>query len=354
MKVTEAFNANAIALHYTHAVSNDKSYLGGGFFPNEKMVGLDLSWYTGYEGLPVALKSSTFDAKATFRDRLGIEKFETEMPFFREGMLIKEKDRQEIKRCENSNDPYAKQIISNIFNDAKRLIDGAEVTTERMRMQLLAPIGGTVGINIVSNGLDYTYNYDPNGKWKAEHYAKIETEADKWSNSETSKPLEDIKAALKAQETASGNRPEILLMNGNTFDMIANNESVRSGILAKNTMASIFYTDELVTEFVEKLFKIRIVVYDKQFKDETGATKKFYPDNIIMMLPNGAVGKTKYGTTPEELDAAEAGAEVSIVNTGVAVTTIAQPHPVNIETIVSEIVLPSFERLAECYALEVA
>ena len=73
-------------------------------------------------------------------------------------------------------------------------------------------------------------------------------------------------------------------------------------------------------------------------------------------MPSGALGSTWFGTTPEEADliGGNTDAEVSIVNTGVAVTTLVIPHPVNVETIVSEIVLPSFERLNECYALEVA
>lgn len=44
---------------------------------------------------------------------------------------------------------------------------------------------------------------------------------------------------------------------------------------------------------------------------------------------------------------------VSIVGNGVAVSQIVQPHPVNIETIVSEIVLPSFERMDEVGVLKV-
>ena len=43
-----------------------------------------------------------------------------------------------------------------------------------------------------------------------------------------------------------------------------------------------------------------------------------------------------------------------IVDTGVAITTIKIPHPVNIETIASEIVLPSFERMDEVYVIKVA
>ena len=46
-------------------------------------------------------------------------------------------------------------------------------------------------------------------------------------------------------------------------------------------------------------------------------------------------------------------AEVSIVNTGVALTRIITPHPVNIELYASEIVLPSFERMDEVAVLKV-
>ena len=46
-------------------------------------------------------------------------------------------------------------------------------------------------------------------------------------------------------------------------------------------------------------------------------------------------------------------AEVSIVNTGVAITTVTNPHPVNKEIYASEIVLPSLERMEEVVTLKV-
>lgn len=298
---------------------------------------------------------STFDAKSTFRDRVGISMSETEMPFFRESMLVKEKDEQEIMRVQDSKDPYAAQVLDNIFNDTKTLVDGANVVPERMIMQLLAPLNGSVGIEIKANNVDYTYNYDPDGSWKAEHYAKITTDADKWSTSATCDPLFDIETALDAQEAASGNRPEILLMSKATFNMIKNSAKVRSGILAQNTTANVNYTSAKVKQYVEEELSVTIIIYNKQFKNESGTAKKFYPDNIVMMLPNGAIGTTWYGTTPEERTlTAKSDADVSIVNTGVAVSVTITDDPVNTKTTVSEIVLPSFERMNECYAMEVA
>lgn len=354
MKLSEVFTSEAIALNHTSASSNAIPYFGAGLFPANKKAGLDLKWIKGHNGLAVSLMPSTFDAKSTFRDRVGITMNETEMPFFRESMLVKEQDEQEIMRVQDSNDPYATQVLDNIFNDTKTLIDGANVVPERMIMQLLAPLNGKVGIEINANGVDYTYNYDPDGSWKSAHYAKIETEADKWTAAETCDPLADIEEALDRQEETSGNRPEILLMSKATFNMIKNSAKVRSGILAQNVTANVNYTTAKVKQYVEEELSVTIVVYNKQFKDESGDAKKFYPDNIVMMLPNGTVGTTWYGTTPEERSGADSGADVSIVNTGVAVEVFTTKHPINTQTIVSEIVLPSFERMDECCAIEVA
>ena len=45
---------------------------------------------------------------------------------------------------------------------------------------------------------------------------------------------------------------------------------------------------------------------------------------------------------------------MSIVNTGIAIAQIVIPHPVNIQTIVSEIVLPSYEGMDTVGVLKVA
>ena len=354
MRLTDVFTAEAIALNYTNAASNSIPYLGTGFFPAKKKAGLDLKWIKGHNGLPVSLAPSNFDAKSKFRDRVGIDTAETQMAFFRESMLVKEADEQEIMRVKDANDPYAQQVLDNIFNDTKTLVDGADVVPERMRMQLLAPVGGNVAIAINANGVTYAYNYDPKGEWKANHYLKIETANDKWNAPETCAPLKNIEDALDAQEAATGNRPEILRMSKATFNLIKNSAKVRSGILAQNVTANVNYTSAKVKAFVEEELSVQIIIYNKQYKDEEGVATKFYPDNIVMMLPNGALGSTWYGTTPEERTLAGSGeANVSIVNTGVAVAVTVTSDPVNTKTTVSEICLPSFERLDECFALEV-
>lgn len=355
MELTKVYTAQAIADNYTEVASNAVPYLGTAFFPAKKKAGLDLKWIKGHKGLPVSLMPSNFDAKSTFRDRVGIQINETSMAFFRESMLVKEEDEQEIMRVKDANDPYAQTVLDHIFDDARTLIDGADVVPERMRMQLLAPLGGNIGIEVLANGVNYSYNYDPDGSWKAEHYMKLESATDKWTDAENCDPVADLEAAIDAQESASGTRPEIALMSKATLMLAKNSKKVQAGVLAQNVTANVNYTTARVQAYLEEELNIKIVTYSKKYKNEAGVESAFYPDNIVALLPSGAMGNTWYGTTPEERTLAKKqGANVSIVNTGVAVAVTITDDPVNTKTTVSEITLPSFERMDEFYALEVA
>ena len=71
------------------------------------------------------------------------------------------------------------------------------------------------------------------------------------------------------------------------------------------------------------------------------------------LIPSGALGKTWYGTTPEERTLmGNPQASVAIVETGVAVAVTVTNDPVNTKTTVSEIVLPSYERMEETYVIK--
>ena len=153
MDLRAFFTPAAIAAQWNEVASNGIPYLGSGLFTSKKKAGLDLSFIKGSKGLPASLMPSAFDAKATFRDRIGFSKIETEMPFFREGFKIKERDRQELLRVADSNDPYARAVIERVFDDANNLIAGANVVPERMIMQLLFPQDGNAGIAIRANGI---------------------------------------------------------------------------------------------------------------------------------------------------------------------------------------------------------
>lgn len=352
MDFKKIFTPAAVAANWTEVYSNRLPYLGEGLFPAKKKAGLDLKWIKGSKGLPVSLAPSTFDAKAKFRDRIGVKAMETEMPFFREGYKVKEKDRQEILRALDSNDPYARTVMEGIFSDTQNLIEGARVVPERMVWQLLAPVDGNPKINITANGVAYEYNYDPNNTFKTNNYISLSTK--KWNDPETAAPINDIRDAQNKIEDATGIRPNIMVVSRKTMNYLLAAKSVAAAVLAQNSTANIIMTDETVKSIFMTLLGVTIVVYTKKYKKEDGTAASFYPDDMVTLLPNGPVGNTWYGTTPEEADLQGASsAEVSIVNTGVAITRVITPHPVQIDMYASEIVLPSFERMDEIAVIKV-
>ena len=353
MRITEIFSAKAVASHWTETASNRIPYLGLGFFPEKKKMGLDLKWIRGHKGLPVSLAPSNFDAKSTLRSREGFKFTETEMAFFRESMLVKEADEQEIMRVKDANDPYAADVISRIFDDTNTLLAGAEVVAERMRMQLLCPEDGSPKIYIAANGVNYAYNYDVDGTYKEKNFLELATDADKWSDHENSDPMADITAGQDAVEAETGVRPSIALMSRATFNHIKANAKVRAAILAQNATANVLMNDARVKELFKTELGVTIAVYTKQYLDEEGVAHKFYLDGFCTLLPEGALGNTWRGVTPEERALlGNDKADVSVVSNGVAITVTVTTDPVNTKTTVSEIVLPSFERMAETYVIK--
>ena len=353
MLITELISARSIAAQFTTAASNAIPYLGEGLFPSRQKLGLDLKWIKGHKGLPVSLAPSNFDAKSKLRARKGLATESTQMAFFRESMLVKESDEQEVMRLQDANDPYAQEVVSHIYDDANTLLEGARVVPERMRMQLLAPEDGHPAIYIESDGVVYEYNYDSDGSYAANNYLALEGTA-KWSDTENSDPLSDVAVGIDAVEELTGTKPAVMLVSKKTAGYLRKNAKIKNVVLAQNVSANILMTDARVSEIFRDLLGITIVVYNKKFKDESGVVHQFYPDEFATLLPEGALGTTWYGTTPEQRTLmGNPAANVSVVNTGVAIAVSVTSDPVNTKTTVSEIVLPSYERMSETYVIKV-
>lgn len=336
MTIFELVQAQTIASYWNELTQDRPPFLGETLFPNKKKLGLDLSFIKGSKGLPVELKLSAFDSKTMMRDRIGFGEIKTEMPFFKEGAYIDEKLRQELNKVlESGNQAYIDAIINNVFDTQTGLIESAAVSRERMRMQLL-----TTGIiNIASNGQEYTYDFQvpQNNKKTLQGNAK-------WDDLVNSNPIEDLIAWAQEVEDTTGVRPTRALMSRKTFNYIAKNEKLAKSIYITNNGVGIV-TDAMVINAIRDLAGITVVVYTKRYADANGAAKQYVPDNIVSLFPEGDLGNTYFGTTPEESDLMSSSvANVSIVDTGVAITTTKETDPVNVFTKVSQISLPSFEQ----------
>lgn len=352
--IFELVSAKAIGEYVTTIEGGTDPLLGATLFPSKKIIGLDLKFVKGYKHAPIALRPSALGARAFVRDRIGGAVIQNELPFFREKMLINERLRQELARAKaDVTDPYTASVIEQIFDDAKQLVDGAEVQSERLRMQLLF----TGKIEIVASDKDgrqprYAYDYDFDGKWAASNKTVITSATAKWSDATNSNPLADMQKVIE-DASRKGVKLTKAIVSPTTWRHIVQNVNVKNMFRNPDGSQKIFSRDTAINE-IETLLGVRIAVYNKAFVNENGDTLSYAADNAMVLIPDGALGATVYGTTPEEIDLMSGfgNGKTSIVNTGVAITTVKQyGPPVVVETIVSELVLPSFERMAEVFVI---
>ncbi len=347
MNIFDLIVAAEIAAYWIGTASARIPYLGATLFPAKKQLGLDLSWIKGRKGLPAILMPSAFDAKATLRDRIGVSKIETEMPFFREAMRIGEKERQELNKAASAaNAAFLNPIIAQIYDDAATLIQGAEVAAERMRMQLLS----TGNIAIEANRISYLYDY----KFSEGNQEALTDEDAVWSAVETASPVTDILRWQQAVEDNVGVKPTKAICTAKTWNYLLRNQAIRLDLDPIGGQNRIM-VDSLLQQYLMTKLGLSVAVYNKKFSLD-GVATPFFPDDVFTLITDGTLGNTYYGTTPEESDlmSGNTDASVGIVDTGVAVTTIKEPHPVNVETIVSAIILPSFEQIDNVFIATVA
>lgn len=335
MNIFELVQSDEIASYWTVMTKDRPPYLGEELFPAKKKLGLDLKWIKGAKGLPVVLAPSAFDAQAKLRDRIGFSKLSAEMPFFKEAMMIDEALRQELNMViETGNEVYIDSVLNRVFSDNMTLLEAAAAQRERMRMMALT----TGTINITANGQELSYDYGVPAAQKV-------TTTTSWSDP-TADIIGDIntwKEKVEDAEGSGGTTPTRAICSRKTWGYMLKNEEIKKSIYTiTNGVGAI--SDAALKAFIMDQTDVEVVVYTKRYKTEAGTSTSFVPDDTFVLFPDGALGSTWFGTTPEESDLMTSKvANVTIVDTGVAVTTVEKTDPVNVEVKVTMICLPSFE-----------
>lgn len=335
MTIFDYITAKEIAAYYNTQAAEVTlpPYLGEELFPNKKQLGLDLSFIKGAKGLAKILKLSAFDAKTVKRDRIGFEKLQTEMPFFKEGMSVDEKTRQELLTVmQTGNQAYIDMVLNKIFADQITLMEGAAVVRERMRMQLLS----TGVITLANNGQAVEYDYGV----PTAHKVNASTP---WSTVATADPIADITAWQDLMEASGYGRPTRAITSRRVLRAISKIDSVKNAIYVLG-QGKVTPDEASVRAYIADKTGVDIVVYEKYYKDVDDTVNRMLPDDLFILIPEGTLGNTYFGTTPEEADLMASNiANVAIVDTGVAITTSKLVDPVNVDTKVSQVCLPSFE-----------
>lgn len=345
MTIFDLVKAPELTAYWEEKTQDMPPYLGEELFPADKKLGLKLDWIKGAKGLPVVLKPSAFDAAAVPRARLGFDKLSAEMPFFKESTYIDEELRQSLNMVlETGNQLYIDAVMRRVFDDETRLLEGARARREEMRMMALT----SGAISITANGQNYEYDYG----MPSSNMIDVDTG---WSDIATADPIEDMRKAMDQIEDNTGVRPTRGVLSRKTWGYLRNNQKIIKSlfVLSNGQVASL--SDARLTQYLSDELGLELIIYGKRYIDDAGAATPFIPDDTVVLFPDGNLGYTWFGTTPEESDLMGGKvANVSITDMGVAVTTVEHADPVNVETKVTQICLPSFEAADSVAILDVS
>ena len=343
MSIFDLIKAPELTSYWEENVQDRPPYLGEELFPNDKKLGLKLDWIKGANGLPVVLKPSAFDVGAVPRPRLGFDKLSAEMPFFKESVYVDEELRQQLNMVlETGNQAYIDAVVNRVFADEMHLLEGARARREQMRMMALT----TGAIAISANGQNYSYDYG----MPADHKSEVTTS---WSDT-SSDPIEDMRVAMDKIEDDTGVRPTRAICTRKTWGYLRVNQKIIKSIFVLSNGQVTALSDARLSQYLMDELGLELIVYGKRYKNDAGTATQFVPDDTVVLFPEGTLGTTWFGTTPEESDLMGGKiANVSITDMGVAVTTIEKADPVNVETKVTQICLPSFESADSVYILDV-
>ena len=328
--IYDLVTSNDIVSYWTMKNQNTQPLLGETLFPIRKRLGTKLEWIKGAKNQPVALRLSSYDAKAIRRDRQGIESYETKMPFFKESKYIDEEMRSQLNNMINANNQeLVNEILVNIYDDEVELLDASDIALERMRMEALT----TGTITLSSNGQSYAYDYGV----PSEQKKTVETA---WSDA-TADIIGDINEYVEYMKT-QGVTITRAVCNASVAKHFRKNDAIKNAVYVF-AQGTVNVTTARALDYIFNETGVRIYVYDNVYVNEDGEAVKYVPDDTLVLFPDGQLGDTNLGTTPEESDLRNnLNADVAVVKEGIAVTTSQTVDPVNVETKVSMVALPSF------------
>lgn len=383
LNLYEQINPDVITTIWYDEYYNRLDYFYQAYLPGARTDTLELEYLVGKDDLPVTLEPSALDTKMIIRDRRSFNTAKVEIPFFRESMILNELDALTIYRyLQHSNIPGGRSALTRLLNDSARLVESSRVNKEIMFCGLITNAAFTInGRTQTSNeGIDWDWNYDPNGTWAASNKIDVTTAN---AGVDFADPDFDILGYFQDFRNdleTRGQSVSVAIIGNDTATDLYNNNYIKALIdnRVQVDLNYVRYDRRRVLDALEDWTGIRFVIHRKAYGDKnslalggpvTGDEGRptgqfFYPQRgTISLLPDGPIGNMYHGMTPEELyagdgisivnDAQSVGFDeaITLVDGGIAVCTKSKSAPCQLTTWVSGMFAPSYERIDDVYVM---
>ncbi len=357
MPFSEYFNARELGNYAEATLSQKGQMLWNQLFPAQSIPSLNIQWVKAKNSNLKPLRAAALGEKAARRSPAGFQAIQSELPFFREAMVVDERQRQEITNAlvlYEGKQEITDQILQNLFEEHAQLIWGAYANCDIMIGSLLTT-GKIEFSSDVNDGRtnNYTYDYDLNGEWRNKNLLQVE--AGKYWDATCkadSEPLDDLLKAIEDQKERGWYTSKII-MNTATFRGLCKSESLTKAIAPLGGVVR----RSQVQEFIEDETKCQIVIYDRLIQTGAGVVENVIPDGKVILVPEGELGRMCFAATPEaynlQMGKTKPKKDIAVLSNGVTILTRAEDNPVDYETIVSATMLPSYPMMDAVVCLNV-
>lgn len=294
--------------------------LGELLFPSRKVQSFEFDYLRAGSRVPVVASVHAFDTEAEMGQREG-SKQAMELAFIKRKIQLKETDLLALRQPRNAMEQ--EYLMREVYNDVEKMVLAVETRVEVMRMEALA--NGTVTVN--ENGLNDQVDY-------------LVPADNKVAGTFTS--ANSIIDYLNAWVDLVDETPTRILTSKKVRNTIMMHPEIKALFKDLSVVPSQGNLNSLLTQ----MGLPSIAVYDAKYRQTTAAgtyeTKRFFPENKLVMMTDANPGETIYGMTPEEARIMTGGNTQYSVGNVMASIYEETLDPIATYTKASAVAMPSF------------
>lgn len=257
-------------------------------FPTRKVEGLEYDYILGADQRPATAMFYAFDTPTQLDQRRGYERGAGDLALIKDKMKLDEKEIYILEHPRT--DSEAQFAIRKVYRDVDIILENIENRIEVLRAEALT----TGAININENGL----------KTKIDFGIPVNHKGDLSWNDPDHDVLEDLFNITELMETDTGFPVTHILTSKKVFYTLCKNKTIRSAIYG--TEKDRYLTPTELNQNLSAMGFPTISTDNRRYEVVTQKNgklirtlKRYIPEDSVLFLPDGKLGETIRGDTPE-------------------------------------------------------
>lgn len=264
--------------------------VGDALFPNDRTEEFEIRYLLGSNAAPVSASVHGYDTEAQVGSRDGLQEMSMEPALIKRKIKMGERLIKAMTQART--DAEVQRVVDQIYNDVDNMVNSVRTRIERMRFEAIS----TGKLTLNENGFEGEIDYGVDDAQK-----ETLTGTNVWTDN-AANPLDDIDDFVNRAVAFSGVTPERILTSRKVFNALKRHDTVRKGIFGVNSARLV--TNAELNSFLQEQGLPAIATDDRVFRtqknDGSYVNERFFPEDALVLLPGGELGKTVHGVTPEE------------------------------------------------------